>query len=111
MVVSVSVAVGNLKAEDSSELAKTAYTEAKELFEKKKYAEAANKFRLANELRPNWKILYNIGQSEAAARRYGLALESFERFIVLGGDDIAEDRREQILKEIDQFKKIVGSIS
>jgi len=80
----------------------------KDLFKSEQYAEAAAKFREAYELKPTWKLFYNIGQSEAAAKRHGLALEVFERFLSEGGDDIVEARRDQVLYEVERLRKIVG---
>ena len=55
------------------------------LYGDKKFKEAADAFRLANHLRRSWKLLYNIGQCEAAAKRYGMALDAFERYVAEGG--------------------------
>ena len=49
--------------------AKQAYTDGVELFDRGEYAQAADKFREAYRLKPTWKVLYNVGQSEAAASR------------------------------------------
>jgi Flp pilus assembly protein TadD len=49
--------------------AKRAYEEGVSHFESGRFPEAADAFRKAYELKPIWKLLYNIGQSEAAAKR------------------------------------------
>ncbi len=90
--------------------AEAAFNAGKQHYHDKDYTAAAAAFRRAHALRPNWKLLYNIGQSEAAAKRYGLAVEAFERYLVLGGDDIGPDRQVEVLAEIDKFRKIVGAI-
>ena len=54
------------------------FDQGKKHFNEGAFVQAAGAFRKANELRPNWKLLFNIAQSEAAAKRYGLALEAFE---------------------------------
>jgi hypothetical protein len=59
---------------------------------------------------PSWKLLYNIGQAEAASSRYGLALDAFERYLATGGDNIPEDRREDVIKETTRLRTMVGSI-
>ena len=38
-------------------------------FQEARYVEAAEAFREAYELKPNWKLLYNLAQSEAASKR------------------------------------------
>ena len=81
-----------------------------EYFNSGDYAAAAESFRAAYEILPSWKILYNIGQSEAAARQHDLALESFEAYLAQGGDDIGVERREEVLAEVDRLRQMVGSI-
>ena len=70
--------------EDPKDKAVQAFQEGKRLYGDKKFKEAADAFRLANHLRRSWKLLYNIGQCEAAAKRYGMALDAFERYVAEG---------------------------
>ncbi len=93
----------------SSGEAEKAFQEGTRRFRGGDFEAAAEAFRKAHALRPNWKILYNIGQSAAAAKRYGPALEAFERYLVLGGDDIEPGRRDEVLEEMAKLKPIVGS--
>ncbi|MBN2717064.1 MAG: tetratricopeptide repeat protein [Deltaproteobacteria bacterium] len=93
---------------NDTKLAKKAFDKGTALFEKEQYVDAAAQFRKAYDLRPNWKLLYNIGQCEAAARNYALALELFESYLVQGGDNIEMTRAEDLLIEIDRLKKLVG---
>ena len=94
----------------TSSPALTAFEEAKQLYNAGKYAEAALKFREANKLRPSWKIWFNIGQSEASAKRNGLALEAFERYVNLGGDEVPTDRKTMVLGEIARLQPVVGFV-
>jgi tetratricopeptide (TPR) repeat protein len=96
---------------DSDREAKAAFVRGKELFHSKEYSEAAEAFREANRIKPSWKILYNIGQSEAAAKQYGLALESFESYVVKGGDEIELERQEEVQREIARLKGLVGYLA
>lgn len=95
---------------DEEKRAVALFEEGKRKFHEGSYSEAANAFRRANALRPNWKLLYNIGQSEAAARRYGLAVEAFQSYLVLGGDEITETRRDEVMEEMEKLRKIVGTV-
>ncbi|MCP4600897.1 MAG: tetratricopeptide repeat protein [Proteobacteria bacterium] len=94
----------------SDENAMEAFEEGKAKFEVGDFNGAAKAFRKANVLRPNWKILFNIGQSEAAAKHYGLALESFELYLAQGGDEIALERQKSVLDEVDRLRRMVGSL-
>ncbi len=80
-------------AEAENDYAWNLYRKGIEDFKAARYQNAVNAFREAYSARPSWKILYNIGQCEAAITRYGLALEAFEKYMV------------QII-----FHKIVGAI-
>ena len=94
--------------ETQSSPAYLAFEEGKRLFIEEKFAEAAEKFREANRLKPSWKLLYNIGQSETAAKHFGLGLEAFEQYLTIGGDDVSAERKKQVLQEIAQLRPIVG---
>ena len=90
--------------------ARDAYDKGVDLFEQEAFRESATAFREAIKLKPTWKIYYNIGQAEAAARRYGLALDAFETYLVEGGDEIDDSRREAVIKEIKSFRYLVGTV-
>jgi len=87
------------------------YNQGIEKFNSQKYSEAAVAFRKAYELKPSWKIWFNIGQSEAAARRFGLAWEAFEAYLLGGGDEIPAERSDYVLKEISRMKILVGLVT
>ena len=54
-------------------------------------------------------MLYNIGQSAASAKYFGIAYEAFELYLSKGGDDVAEQRRNEVMAEMDRLFKMVGS--
>jgi len=95
---------------DDARAAKKAFRDATALYEKGEYAEAADEFKRAYELKPSWKLLYNIGQSEAAAKRHGIALETFEKYLAEGGDDIKKKRQKEVREEIKRLRDMVGSL-
>jgi len=109
IALGIFLVVSGVGADDSNE-AKKAFETGAALFQAGKYDEAAISFRKANDLKPHWRILYNIGQSEAAAKRYGLALEAFEAYLAQGGDDIPRDRQQQVLAEVKRLREMVGSV-
>jgi tetratricopeptide (TPR) repeat protein len=95
---------------DKDKEAKAAFDSAVKLFKNSSYEEAAEEFRKANAIKPTNSLLYNIGQSEAAAKRYGLAYDAFEEYLSLSGDDITEQRRNQVTAELDRLSKVIGSV-
>ncbi len=100
-----------VQAEDNVDAqAEAAFKEGIKHFKSGLHIAGAAAFRRANALKPNWKIQYNIGQSEAAAKRYGLALEAFEKYMSEGGDDIAPERQAEVIKEMQRLRELVGSL-
>ncbi len=79
-----------------------------EAFEKERYVEAAEAFEEAYKLNKTWKLLYNIGQSNAAAKRHGQALKAFEQYLSEAGDDAPKDRADTANSEIARLKNLVG---
>ena len=96
--------------EDRSVTAKRLFDRGVSLFDDEKYTDAADAFRKAYETRPSWKILFNIGQAEAAAGRLGLSLEAFQQYMVEGGDEIPDDRKDYVIREIKRLKELVGEL-
>lgn len=94
----------------ASEDAEARYEEGIVHFRSGDFEAAATSFRAAFRLRPSWKVLYNLGQSEAAAKQYGLALETFERYLAEGGDEISADRKQRVLSELENLRKMVGAL-
>ncbi|MBN2674247.1 MAG: hypothetical protein JXX29_21370, partial [Deltaproteobacteria bacterium] len=93
---------------DSETQAQEAFVEGTKLYNQEKYEEAAAKFVEADRLYPNWKLQFNIGQSYAAARKYGLAVEAFEKYLALGGDEIPEERERVVIDEINNLHMKTG---
>jgi len=91
--------------------AKEAFDRGTKLFSEKRYNEAADEFTRAYKAKPAWKLLYNIAQAQAGARRYGLALETFEKYLAQAGDEISEERLEEILEEIRKLRDMVGDVT
>ncbi|HUT78854.1 MAG TPA: hypothetical protein VM285_14250 [Polyangia bacterium] len=102
------VLAGTAPAQESAAVAKSAFEEGKTLFEAGDFVRASDAFRRADAARPNWKLLYNIGQCEAAARRYGLALEAFEKYLVEGGDEVDRARQTEVREELVRLRDLVG---
>jgi tetratricopeptide (TPR) repeat protein len=107
IVVAFSSCLSVARADEAKKL----YKKAGVAFNNKEYIVAADLFRAAYEAKPSWKIFYNLGQAEAAAARYGLALEVFESYLVQGADEIREDRRNEVLQEVQRLRLMVGFLA
>jgi hypothetical protein len=110
VVLSFSVCVGVCADENTDALAEAAFYSGVQHFQEKRYDEAADAFRQAAELKGNWKIQYNLGQSEAAAKHHGLALEAFEKYMAEGGDDVPAERQQEIIAEIQRLRVLCGAL-
>jgi len=108
-VVAIGLLATQARADDEA-AAKAAFDQGTELFEGERFPEAAEAFREAYRLKPTWKLLFNIAQSEAASKRYGLSLEAFERYLAEGGDEISAERRDEVLDEVKRLREMVGSL-
>ncbi|MBN2343267.1 MAG: tetratricopeptide repeat protein [Deltaproteobacteria bacterium] len=90
--------------------AKVAFDEGTSYYDSGEFEQACEAFRRAYQLKPTWKLLFNIAQAEAAAKRYGVAIQFFERYLVQAGDEISLSREEEILAELTRLKMKVGII-
>jgi hypothetical protein len=88
-----------------------AFEKASAAFKEGKYRRALDLFIKANRLKYSWKIEYNIGQSAAAAKQWGIALSAFEKYLSLGGDDIDPNRESEVMKETARLKSKVGLLN
>jgi hypothetical protein len=111
VLLSLAISSGAL-ADDTEQPdeAKAAFDEGAALFAQGDFSAAAEAFRRAYEIKPSWRLLYNIGQSEAAAKRHGLAMEAFEKYLSQGGDDVDEARRAEVSAELERMRPIVGTV-
>lgn len=106
----LSVSGAAIGQEADTDRAKAAFQKGKQAYQDGNYEEAAAAFREAYEIKPTWKVLYNIAQCEALAKRHGLAFEAFQKYLSQGGDDISTERRDEVLAEIDRLQRMVGSV-
>ncbi len=90
--------------------ATAAFQKGIDLYKKGNMEGAVKEFRRADALKPSWRLQYNIGQCEAALRRYGLAIEAFEQYLGQGGDEVPKDRQDEVLKELDRMRRMVGTV-
>ncbi len=75
------------------------------------YTAAMVEFKKAYELDPNWRVLYNLGQTSKELREYSAALTSFERYLAEGGDQIDADRKKKVEGWISELKGKVATLN
>lgn len=90
--------------------AATRFKKGLELFKDGDYQAALIEFRRANELAPNYNVLYNIGQVYFQLQDYPNALVSLERYLKEGGSAISASRRADVDRDIDKLKARVAHV-
>lgn len=95
---------------DPAEEARIHFKQGVEFYKDGEFEQAATEFHRAYELRPNYKILFNLAQTENELKNYAKALEAYIRYQVEGGDEIPEKRQKQVQSEIDRLNNLVGVV-
>jgi hypothetical protein len=90
--------------------AATRFKKGLELFKDGDYQAALIEFRRANELAPNFNVLYNIGQVYFQLQDYPNALTSLQRYLDEGGNGIPSSRRAEVQRDIDKLKARVANL-
>jgi hypothetical protein len=81
-----------------------------ELFKDGDYQAALIELRRANELAPNYNVLYNIGQVYFQLQDYPNALHSLERYLQEGGKSIDAKRRAEVEKDVEKLRARVANL-
>jgi len=80
-------------------------------FDDKRFADAAIEFEAAYALSPSFRVLYNIGQVNAALGRSVEAVVAYERYLEEGGSTISADRRREVRREIEKQSGRIGRVT
>jgi tetratricopeptide (TPR) repeat protein len=82
-----------------------------EYYKDEDYRNAMVEFKRAYELAPNYKLLYNLGQTAQDLKDYAFALKSLERYVSEGGNEIAPERKSEVLANIRKLKQRVAEVT
>jgi hypothetical protein len=72
---------------------------------------ALAEFAKAQQLAPNYRILYNIGQVQAERHDYVAAVRTLTDYLAQGGPELPEERRSQVQNEIVKLKTKISELS
>ncbi len=75
------------------------------------FAAALVEFKRAYELAPNYRVLYNLGQTSQELNDYAAALSAFEQYLREGGKEVDAPRRAKVGEWIDDLNKKVATIT
>ncbi|APR84856.1 TonB-dependent receptor [Minicystis rosea] len=90
--------------------AATRFKKGLELFKEGDYHAALIEFRRANDLAPNFNVLYNIGQVYFQLQDYPNALGALQRYLDEGGSAVPATRRTDVQRDIDKLKARVANL-
>jgi hypothetical protein len=96
---------------DADEQARVRYERAVKLYEEGVYDAALVELRRAYDLRPSYKLFYNMALSRVAMRDYAGALEDYQRYLREGAERIAADRRSAVQSEIERLEQRVARLN
>ena len=73
-------------------------------------AQALDEFQKAYDLIPNWRILYNIGQTSRHVRDHARSVRAFTRYLAEGKDEIPRARRQEVEREVAALEPLVARL-
>ena len=97
-------------AESVDDEAMTQFKLGVDLYRDKQFEQAAIAFERAYDLKPSYKLLYNIAQVENDLRHYAEALKGYRKYLADGGDNVPDDRRTEVEGEIERLQTLVGRV-
>lgn len=75
------------------------------------FTAAQVEFKRAYELSPNYRVLYNLGQTSRELKDYAAALAAFKQYLREGGKEIPAARRKDVQSWVGQLEQKVGTIT
>lgn len=81
-----------------------------ELFQEEAFRAALAEFQRAYEIAPDYRLLYNIGQTKLELHDYLGAAQSYERYLQAGYLDIAPERRTEVEQALSALRERTASI-
>jgi hypothetical protein len=74
------------------------------------FTAALVEFKRAYELAPNYRVLFNLGQTSQELNDYASALRAFEQYLAEGGKEVDAKRKKEVEGWIASLKKKVGRV-
>jgi len=81
------------------------------LYKDRDFVAALVEFKRAYELAPNYRVLYNLGQTSRELKDYASALVAYQQYLDEGGDAIKAKRRKEVEKLVDDLTDRVGKLA
>ncbi len=81
-----------------------------ELYKDNDSGGALVEFKRAYDLAPNYRVLFNLGQTYFQLQHYADALRTLQEFLTQGGSQIAPDKRAAVENDVRQLQNRVGQV-
>jgi hypothetical protein len=95
---------------NGTEDARSHFTRAVELFKEGDFRAALIEFQRAYDAAPNYKVLYNLGQTSLELQDYASALKAFRGYLDGGGKDISPQRRAQVEGDLKKLESRIARV-
>jgi len=95
---------------DGTEDARSHFTRGVELFKEADFRAALIEFQRAYDAAPNYKVLYNLGQTSLELQDYAGALKAFHGYLDGGGGQIPAARRTQVDADLRKLESRVARV-
>lgn len=99
-----------LASADAVDEATEHFKQGVELYRENHLQAALVEFRRANEISPNYRMYYNIGQAEAGLGNYIEAVTAFEQYLTSGGAQVPAERRNEVSEDLARLKARIGAV-
>jgi len=93
------------------ELARQHFAQATKLYKDGDFDAALVQFERAYEVKPNYKVLYNIGQTYFQLRQYVEARDAMQRYVKEGGAQVEGERLAAVTKDLADLEKRIANVT
>ncbi|MBW2263755.1 MAG: tetratricopeptide repeat protein, partial [Deltaproteobacteria bacterium] len=101
---------GHAHAEQPIEEAKEHFAKAVKLFKNQDYDAALVEFKQAYKAKPHFAVRYNIGITLYKLHRYKEAFKELESYMFQGGDEILDERRDEVVEILKDLESLLGTL-
>src|SRR5882724_11333351 len=98
-------------SEDVTVQAREHFAQATKLYKDGDFDAALVQFERAYQLKPNYKVLYNIGQTYFQLRQYVEARDAMTRYLKDGGDQIDAERMAAVNKDLADLQRRLAMVT
>ncbi|MBW2459762.1 MAG: PEGA domain-containing protein, partial [Deltaproteobacteria bacterium] len=75
------------------------------------FVAALVEFKRAYELKPHYRVLYNLGQTSRGLKDYAAALHAYEQYLEEGGTKLKPQRRKEVEGHVEDLTARVGTLT